>query len=392
MAEVRQNSDRREQVRRAFEDAHGEAPAVLAFGPGRVNLIGEHIDYHGGDVLPIALARGVWAAGRRRGDGALSLASLDRPGEDVRCDAVAAVAAGAGELGWAAYPVGVWQQVAAATGRHDGVDLVFGGDLPFGSGVSSSAALEIATARALDALFETGLDDVTLARLAHRAENDFVGLPCGIMDQWASAVAKPGHALLLHCRDQSYEHVPLAGIEPVLLLLDTGTPRTLVSSGYRQRVEEGRRVLALLRERVGARPFLVDYELEELAAVAAAAGDVLLRRARHVITEHRRVRRAVAALREGALAELGTLMNASHASGRDDYEVSTVELDEITEAARQSGALGARFCGAGFGGCAIALVSPAGGAAVADGVRRRYRERFGVEPGIEVLRPRGGKR
>jgi galactokinase len=323
----------------AYRARFDVAPEVVASAPGRVNLIGEHTDYNGGYVLPCAIDRRT-AVALGRGAGPLYSADYDdaRPREGVR------------EGAWVDYPRGVAWALAEAGLRVPAFQAAFAGEVPQGAGLSSSAAIEAATILALDALGALGLDRTTLARLCQRAENAFVGVRSGIMDQYAALLCQAGHALLVDCRSLASEAVPLdlAGAGLSLLVCDTGVKRGLAATGYNDRRATCERAAAQL-----GLPQLRDATLADLARLS---GEELLR-ARHVVTENARVLAAVAALRQRDLVALGALMYASHASLRDDFGVSTPELDAVVEAARADGALGARLTGAGFGGSAIALVA-----------------------------------
>ncbi|MCC6782541.1 MAG: galactokinase [Planctomycetes bacterium] len=366
-----------------------ELPAVF-FAPGRVNLIGAHLDYNGGDVLPVTVDLGVDVAIRLRDDDRLRLRSLDQ---------TAAVDTRLGELGdtrttaqgWAAYPLGVVRMLSERLDGR-GFDAVFGGDLPMASGMSSSAALEVATAYALDQLCGLALPNRELALVCHAAETRFVGVQCGIMDQFASALGRAGHALWLHCADASFEHVEIhAGFE--LLVMDTKKPRTLASVAFNERVRECGEALEVLRAHARVLPNLASYGEADLARAAPWLAGVHLKRARHVVSEMQRVARGVAALRVGEIAALGAALSSSHRSTAVDYEVSCAELDTITAAAcAQPGVFGARLTGAGFGGCAIALIEPGAAERVVPPVRDGFLRRFGVEPGFRVLAAGGGPR
>lgn len=381
-----------ERVRAEFAARVGGAGARLFFAPGRINLVGAHLDYNGGNVLPLAVDRGIYVAARLREDDRVRLRSLDQTlAVEVAFDRIGSRQDPA--HAWAGYPLGVLHFFAAHTGCRRGVDLVFGGDLPMASGLSSSAAIEVATATALDALHGTRLDALTLAQLAHRAETDYVGLQCGIMDQFASALGRANHALLLHCHTQTFEHVPLDRDAFEVLVMDSRKPRKLAATGFNQRVRECQHALQALRTAGIDRPYLAAYVPEDIERAGAALGGVALRRARHVVTEMQRVAEAVAALRRGDIAGFGACLTASHRSTATDFDVSCAELDEITDAARAcAGVYGARLTGAGFGGCATALVEPGRWQSVAEAVAARYEARFGVVPGFEVLHAGPGTR
>jgi galactokinase len=367
-------------------DFGGDAGVRQFFAPGRINLVGAHLDYNGGDVLPMAVDRGIYLAIRPRDDGRLRLRSVDLPlAVDVDGSKVGAHARS--ELGWAAYPIGVWKGFAQAAGVARGFDAVFGGDLPIASGLSSSAAIEVVTALALDALHGTRLERHQLALLAHRAETGFVGVRCGIMDQFASALGRAGQVLLLHCAGPRWEHVPFDPAACEVLVLDTKKPRHLAKSGFNERVAQCAAAHEILRTHGRDLAHLAHYTRADLAHAEAAMDELLFRRARHVVTEMERTRDGAVALRAHDYRALGALLDASHASAARDYEVSCDELDVITAAARECGAVfGARLTGAGFGGCAIALLEPG----TADGVRERvataFRARFGVDAGFDLLR------
>lgn len=323
---------------RAYREQFGSSPSVVVSAPGRVNLIGEHTDYNGGFVLPCAVNRRV-AVALGPGDGELYSADYaDRrtvPSERVGS--------------WADYPGGIAWAFSTQGLLIPPFQAAFAGDVPRGAGLSSSAAIEAATVLALAAWQGLTLDRTELAQLCQRGENGFVGVNSGIMDQYASLLCRAGAALLIDCESLAAEHVPLdlapASLE--LLICDTRAPRTLGATGYnarRESCERAARALGLALLRDAATADLVRLEDTELR-----------QRARHVITENARVLTAVDALRRSDFAAFGALMFASHASLRDDFAVSTPELDTFVEAAAEAGALGARLTGAGFGGCAIAL-------------------------------------
>jgi galactokinase len=369
-----------------FRADFGPGPVRCFFAPGRINLLGAHLDYNGGDVLPMAVDRGIYLAIRPRDDGVIRLQTLDFE-RVVQIDAAAVGERTTPQLGWAGYPLGVFRGFRAATGAARGFDAVFAGDLPVASGLSSSAAIEVVTALALDALHGAGLSREQMALLAHRAENDFVGVRCGIMDQYASALGRAGHVLLLHCAGPSYEHVPFDPNACEVLVLDTKKPRHLAKSGFNERVAQCAAVHAALRASGLDRPVLAHYAVADLDRLRGRVDDLHFRRARHVLTEMQRTRDGVQALRAGDYRALGALLDQSHESTRVDYEVSCAELDAITDAARGcEGVFGARLVGAGFGGCAIALLRPGSADGVQATVAAAYRSRFGIEPAFYLLR------
>lgn len=339
-----------------FIDRYGPSPEPLRlfFAPGRINLIGGHTDYTGGLVLPCAITLGTLAAARRTTANHLALASLDDPfGCTVPLDRPPAPRG----KSWVNYPLGLADQFIRRGGGLPGVELLFSGDLPRQAGLSSSASLELAAAVALNSLSCANLEMEELVRMARAAENEFVGLQSGIMDQFASGMCREGFALLLNCATLRHRQVPLPLAGHRLVVADTGKPRALAVSKYNQRVAECREaelsLLGVLQAPSLSR--LTPGRLEE--NIGRIPTETLRRRARHVVSENSRVMQAVQALIEGDLPAFGALMFASHDSLRDDHQVSCLELDTLVEAARGSeGVLGARMIGGGFGGCTLTLV------------------------------------
>jgi galactokinase len=344
-----------DQAAEWFAECYGGEPAGIWHAPGRVNLIGEHTDYNEGFVLPFALRQGVRAAVSRRVDGVLELRSRQTPD---RSATVPLDTLGPGKpAGWAAYPAGAAWALLDAGCAVGGASIAIDADLERGAALSSSAALECATALALTELYGLSVQRPELAALAQRGENEFVGVPSGIMDQSASLLCEEGHALLLDCRSNESSAVPLdlAAAGLVLLVVDTRVRHALSDGRYAERrrsCEEAARALGVpsLRDVTG-----------NLAAVERIGDPVLRRRARHVVTENARVLETVGLLWAGEAARCGPLLTASHVSLRDDFEVSWPQADAAVEAAAAGGALGARMTGGGFGGSVIALVEVARG-------------------------------
>lgn len=322
----------------AYRARFGESPEVVASAPGRVNLLGEHTDYNGGFVLPCAIERRVAVA---LGHGAGGLYSVDH--DDTQ------PSAGPNMGDWANYPHGVVWALEQAGARIPLFQAAITGDVPAGAGLSSSAAVEAATALALDTFCSLNIPRANLALLCQRAENEFVGVDSGIMDQYASLLCQQGNALLIDCRSLTAEQIPLdlaaAGLS--LIVCDTGVKRQLAATGYNDR----RATCARAAEALGVAT-LRDATPEDLTRLSGEE----MRYARHVIGENARVLVGVEALRRRDFAAFGAVMWASHESLRNDYAVSTAELDTFVTLARMVGALGARLTGAGFGGCAIALI------------------------------------
>jgi galactokinase len=330
------------------------------FAPGRANLMGEHTDYNDGFVLPFALSQGATVTATRRDDGTLAVTSRQRPGPELSF-ALADLAPGA-VTGWAAYPAGVAWALAQAGYTVPGATLAFDSDLPAGAGLSSSAAVECATALAVTGLAEVDVPRRELAAICRRAENEFVGVPSGIMDQSASLLCEAGRALLLDCQSLETTQVPFSAR---LLIINTRANHQLTAGDYgarRAECEEAARLLSVpsLRFRT------------DCGSPAPELSPVLNKRVRHVCTDNARVLRTVTLLREGKYAEVGELLTESHASLRDDFEVSWPEADVAVEAALVAGALGARMIGGGFGGSVLALL----GDAVADRVRAAVTNAF----------------
>lgn len=345
------------QARELFSGNFGADPEVVASAPGRVNLIGEHTDYNLGRVLPIAIERRTFVAAGPSADGQLHLVAADL---DRKCTLPALHAERVPGEPWADYVIGVlaaWRALGNAPG---GLNLLVTGDIPVACGLSSSAALEMAVLKALEALSGSTLSGIDAARLGQKVENDFLGLASGIMDQYVSWNARAGHAVLLDCRSMDARHVRIELEDLVFVVADTRFPRKLINSKYNQRVAECAEALACLAVPL-ARPLaksLRDFEGVALDDIPAACPEPVFRRARHVLTENARVVEAVEALEVGDAEWFGRLMNASGDSLREDYEVTGHELDTLTAIARKlPGCHGARMTGAGFGGCTVNLVS-----------------------------------
>lgn len=365
----------------------GRSPEGVWAAPGRVNLIGEHTDYNDGFVLPLAIPQGVLAAVARRDDGVLRLVSRQQDGRvELSVDKLAPGSPG----GWSGYVLGVAWALREAGHDVGGADILVDGDVPLGAGLSSSAALECAAALALVDLFGLDVPRPDLAKLAQKAENDYVGMPCGVLDQSASLLCTEDHALFMDTRTLAAEQVPLdlGGAGLTLLVVDTKAPHRHVDGEYAQRraaCEEAARLLGV--------PALRDVALDGLDdALARLSDPVLKRRVRHVVTENERVLDTVQRLRAGSPRDIGGLLTQSHESLRDDYEVTVDELDTAVEAALGAGALGARMTGGGFGGCIIALVDTE----LAETVVARVQEAFALKgfnrPASFVVQPSPGAR
>ena len=353
-------------IAQAFRTQFGADPEVVAQAPGRVNLIGEHIDYSEGFVLPFAIDAVTTVAIRRRDDSEVHVVSAQQPSSRVAISQ-ADIARKSGE-GWSRYVLGViWS--LEITG---GLEIYVDGQVPLGAGLSSSAALECSTAVALNHLFALNKSSKELALLTQRAENEYVGVPCGIMDQSVSLMAQANHALLLDCRDLSTRHIPVdfAGSGLRLLIVDTRAHHALVDGGYAERrasCESVARKLSVNSMR--------DLDQAQLESDRELITDIEYKRARHAVTEIERVLAAVKLLENRDFVGFGNLLTQSHNSLRDDYEVSCPELDLSVEVAMQNGALGARMVGGGFGGSAIALIKDEDAGRISQAIERAFAER-----------------
>ncbi len=362
---------------------------VKVFAPGRVNLIGEHTDYNEGFVLPLATEMGIIMEASLRRDNLIKIRSLDM-GEETTFSLTELVP-GSGKKWWD-YPAGVCWALLQEGCHLKGADISFKGDVPIGSGLSSSAALEVATATAMNYLNELSLDPVKLALLCQKAENSYVGIQSGIMDQFASMLSRPGRALFIDCRSLEYMHIPLNLAGQELLIIDSRIKRSLAASEYNRRRAECAEALALIGEQLGeTRASLRDISIDEIEAVRTRLPETLYRRSLFVVEENRRVLEAVDAFQTGNLAKAGQLMNASHAGLRDCYQVSCAELDVLSETAWESpGVWGARMTGAGFGGCVIALVKKGDLPELKHRVIEKTADVFADPPRFYTTRPSGG--
>jgi galactokinase len=383
---VTDTSSLRGRVVAEFERRFGASPAFVARAPGRVNLIGDHTDYNDGFVLPMAIDRAVWIALRPSEDGRVRVHSLDFD-ERAEFDPTALPARrnGASAEGWSEYIRGVAWALHGAGFATRGWEGVVAGDVPLGAGLSSSAALELATMVAFAATGPLEWQPAVMARLAQRAENAWVGVNCGIMDQLISAAGQAGHALLIDCRSLETRPVPVPN-DVAVVVLDTATRRGLVDSAYNER----RRQCEAAAEFFGVR-VLRDVNAATFEARSASLDETTRRRARHVITENARTLAAADALREGDVVRVGDLMKESHESLRSDFEVSRHELDVVVGlAAKHRDCVGARMTGAGFGGCAVALVRSDGVHEFTRTIATEYERAVGLEPAVYVCQATAG--
>ncbi|WP_085506111.1 galactokinase [Thalassobacillus devorans] len=374
------------QLRNTFTERFGDLENTLSFfAPGRVNLIGEHTDYNGGHVFPCALSVGTYAIARKRDDKKVHLYSMnfeemgviETKIDNLEYDKT---------RDWANYPIGVAVMLKEAGYEiNQGVDIAFYGNIPNGAGLSSSASLELVTAIALKELFHLDIDKVEMVRLAQKAENEFVGVNCGIMDQFASGLGKKDHAILLDCDTLDYQYTPIVLKNEKLIITNTNKRRGLADSKYNERRSQCETALKELQAEL-AIDSLGDLTREEFEQHKHLISDkVVQKRAKHAVYENVRTVEAVQKLNSGDIEGFGRLMNESHESLRDDYEVTGKELDALAEAAWQEGAIGSRMTGAGFGGCTISIVPEEATDRFIENVGRRYYESTGLEADFYVV-------
>ena len=359
-----------------FEKQFGYAPAGVWSAPGRVNLIGEHTDYNEGFVLPFAIDRRTYAAVGNRSDQLARMASaftgeiVEFEISEIQRDKVS---------GWSAYPLGVAWSLIQAGAKPQGFDLYVDSNVPVGAGLSSSAAIECSVALALNDLWESGFSRSVLAKVGQRAENEIVGAPTGIMDQTASLFGELDHAVFLDCRSLDAKATALSlkenGLE--IVVMDSRVAHRLTDGGYASR----RQACQEAAEKMGVAS-LRDVTLEKLEASKDLLGDVVYKRARHVVTENERVQKTVELLSSSGPKSIGQLMNESHASMRDDFQISITELDVAVETAISQGAIGARLTGGGFGGAAIALIDSDRVASLTTAVLDKFRDQGFEKPEI----------
>lgn len=336
-----------------FQEIYGRKAEHLYFAPGRVNLIGEHIDYNGGLVFPCALSFGTYLLVAHRVDAKIGFASMNFD-ESATLDAHAFDNK---PNGWMKYPLGVMKEFADRGFDPWGFDILYFGDIPGGAGLSSSASIEVVTAYMLNDLLDTRLDTVELVKMSQHAENHFVGMNCGIMDQFAVGMGKRGNAIALDCATLDYDLIPLDINGYKLVITNSNKKHDLVTTEYNTRRRECEQALTAVRQRAKV-DNLCDLGVEEFEQLAdVMPNDTVCRRARHAVTENARVVEAINALRAGDLTRFGQLMNASHHSLKTDYEVTGFEMDTLAEEAQQlPGVVGSRITGGGFGGCTVSLV------------------------------------
>ncbi len=366
------------QFKDIFVSLYGESDENIEifFSPGRVNLIGEHTDYNGGYVFPCALSYGIYLLVRSNSSRIVQFATtnFDHRGE-VNLDEPFEKEG----KSWINYPVGVLNEFRKLAKEIEGMDLLYSGNIPNGAGLSSSASIEMVTAYAMNQRFGFGMDRMELVKLSQRAENLFVGVNCGIMDQFASGMGAADHALFLNCDTLDYERVPLKLDGMKIVIANTNKRRGLADSKYNERRAQCEAAVEAIRSEKNIR-HLSDLNLEEFNTLSHLITDEdELKRARHVITENHRTLSAIEALQSGDIGSFGQLMNESHDSLRDDYEVTGMELDTLVDEARKiEGTLGSRMTGAGFGGCTVSIVREDAVETFIREVGKEYEDKTGI--------------
>ncbi len=369
------------EILREFRQRFACPPAYVVRAPGRVNLIGEHTDYNGGFVLPAAISREIKIACAPAAGNLVTVHAVAM--NETRSFALDNVQRDA--CRWINYPQGVAMVLQSEGFRLHGMNAVVMGDVPLGSGLSSSAAFEVATAMAFSAIGKHKIESVRLARLCQRAENQFVGVNCGIMDQYVSIHAKSGHAVFIDCKSLRHRLIPVDTRRSRIVISDTGVKRELARSEYNVRRAQCEEAVKILRRYAPSATCLRDISSATLKAHENEMSALVRKRARHVITENERVLESLTLLEKGDLAAFGRLLNDSHDSLRDDYEVSCRELDAMVSTARAlPGCLGSRLTGAGFGGCTVSLVTAEKADSFCDGLAKGYMAATGLQARVII--------
>ena len=376
-------------IRQKFAATFGDTGRLIALArsPGRVNLIGEHTDYNEGYVFPAAVNLSIHVAAQRRTDTQVHVYSSlfeERVDFDLKSLRVER------DHGWANYIKGVINILTNRGWKMEGLNIYIDSDIPPGGGMSSSAALECAFAMTCQALFPYQLPRLDMVKVCQKAEH-FVGVQCGIMDQFASVFGKSGHGIFLDCRTLKFEHVPLPLSDHSIMVINSRVKRSLATVEYNKRRKECEEALKALKPKFPSMKALRDLENEDLDKALSGLPEIIRKRAKHVAMECRRTREAVEVLRKGDLRAFGKLMNSSHASLRDLYQVSCPELDALAEVAQTiSGVIGARMMGGGFGGCAIAIVAKTAVEPMKHVLTRMYQTRFATTPEFHEVTTENG--
>jgi len=370
-------------LQQEFEKLFGDTKGmIISIAPGRVNLIGEHTDYNQGFVLPTTIDKAIYLAVRKRSDRTCHLYSVNfKNSVTFSLDHLEKES----PISWADYMKGVMQVLQNAHHQYTGIEGIVYGDIPIGAGLSSSAALEIVTINALQYLFNLPLQPLTMIQLAQQAENTFIGMCCGIMDQFVSLLGKENKALFIDCLNLNHSLIPLNFTNHCLLIINSKIKHELVSSAYNERrsqCEEGVKYFHTLDPNISS---LRQVSWQLFDCNRAQLARIIQHRCQHVITENARVLQAIENLKSQDMERLGKLLYASHLSLKNDYEVSCEEIDFIVETAIENGALGARITGGGFGGCAIALTTKALAPSLTHIISGKYQQKFGIIPDIMML-------
>jgi galactokinase len=367
-------------IKEEFEKRFSKKPQNIFFSPGRVNLIGEHIDYNGGRVMPCAISLGTYLAVSKNTDKVFRFQCLNFP-ETATLHLQNSYSRSGKE--WFNYPLGVIDYFIGQGHSVSGLNMLFSGNLPIGAGLSSSASIEVLMAYALSQLFQLNVPNLEIALLSKKVENEFIGVNCGIMDQFAVTFGEINKAILLNCDTLDYELLPFETGDYILAIINTNKTRTLADSKYNERFAECGAALKALKKEINAN-HLCDVDIQNFQSHRHLINnDILEKRALHVISENFRVAEAAKSLKAGKLKEFGQLMYASHQSLKDLYEVSGVELDTIVEFCKNyENCIGARMTGAGFGGCAIALVKKEKMEDFTEKLRTYYKSKIGYEPSV----------
>lgn len=381
------------QLKQTFEEVFGRLADRIFFAPGRINLIGEHTDYNGGHVFPLAITFGTYALAAKREDDQLRFYSINFDKQGVIEGSLQGLEY-KGTDGWTNYPKGMTKLIIEAGFPIDsGYDVLFYGNIPNGAGLSSSASIELATGVMLEGLFGLAIDRIEMVKIGQKVENDYIGVNSGIMDQFAIGMGKEGAAIWLDCETLEYEYAPIELPDASIVIMNTNKRRELASSKYNERRGECEEALSRLQKQVNVKS-LGELTQEQFEQHRTAIGDAVLeKRAQHAVYENARTIEALDKLKEGDVEAVGQLMNESHRSLERDYEVTGKELDTLVYAAwEQPGVIGARMTGAGFGGCAIAIVKDENVESFIREVGNRYKEKCGIEAEFYMANIGGGAR
>ncbi|MDZ5711234.1 galactokinase [Jeotgalibacillus haloalkalitolerans] len=372
-------------LKQSFISIFNEAPERLFFAPGRINLIGEHTDYNGGKVFPLAITYGTYAYVRERNDKKVRLASTNFPQTGIITASLDQLEKNL-ETEWVNYPLGVIYFLKESGYKVErGFDVLFEGNIPNGAGLSSSASIEMAAGVMAKGLAGLSISQIELIKLCQRVENEYIGVNSGIMDQFAIGMGRQGQALWLDCDTLDFEYAPIELEHEKIVIMNTNKRRELASSKYNERRAECEKALKIIQKHTSVES-LGELSVTQLSDVETWLNDSLLyKRVKHVVTENERTKLAFVSLKAGDLEQVGQLMNASHQSLKEDYEVTGEELDTLAEFAQvQPGVIGSRMTGAGFGGCAIAIVKTDAVDEFIKQTRRHYQDRIGYGPDFYV--------